>query len=212
MMNRINNLLFAVVTTTTLMFVSAYTVVLPEKGYKIGDYVTDFSLPNIDGKNLSLKDFTDAKGFILIFTCNTCPYAKAYEARIIELDKQFANKGFPVIAINPNDVSRQPGDSMEKMIKRAKDKGYTFPYLRDDSQEVTRTFGALKTPHAFVLNKENDDKIKIEFIGAIDNSPRSPNRVSETYVEDVVNALLSGETPKVREKKSIGCGIKWKNT
>lgn len=181
----------------------------PMPGYGVGDYAVDFNLPNIDGKMVSMADYGDAKGYVIIFTCNTCPYAKAYESRIIDLDKQYASKGFPVIAINPNDLKQQPGDSMEEMQKRASNKGYSFPYLRDDSQEVAKAFGATKTPHVYVLNKESSGKLKVEFIGAIDNSPNNASDVSEKYVEDAINALLSGEKPTVTEKRAIGCTIKW---
>lgn len=183
----------------------------PIAGYGVGDYAEDFELPNIDGKSVSLKDYKDANGFIVVFTCNTCPYAKAYESRIIELDKKFAGQGFPVIAINPNDIGQQPGDSMDEMKKRASDKGYTFPYLRDDSQEVAKNFGAKKTPHVYVLNKEKAGQYKIEFIGAIDNSPNNPDDVTERYVEDAIDAIQNGTAPKVTEKRAIGCTIKWKS-
>ncbi|WP_420317049.1 thioredoxin family protein [Ekhidna sp.] len=183
----------------------------PLAGYGVGDYAKDFKLPNVDGKMISMADYTDAKGFIVVFTCNTCPYAKAYESRILELDKKYADKGFPVIAINPNDITQQPGDSMDEMKKRANNKGYTFPYVRDDSQEVTKAFGATKTPHVYVLNKEAEGKYKVEFIGAIDNSPNDPSDVSETYVEDAINAVLSGSKPSVTQKRAIGCTIKWKS-
>ena len=180
-------------------------------GYEVGDFAKDFKLPNIDGKTVSLADYSSAKGFIVVFTCNTCPYANAYESRIIDLDKKYASKGFPVIAINPNDISQQPGDSMEKMKSRAEDKGYTFPYLRDDSQEVAKAFGATKTPHVYILNKEATDKYKVEFIGAIDDSPRDASDVSERYVEAAIDALLGGKKPQITEKRAIGCTIKWKS-
>ncbi len=179
-------------------------------GYEIGDLATDFKLPNVDGKEVSLSDYKDAKGFIVVFTCNTCPYAKSYEGRIIELDKKFAPKGFPVIAINPNDVSQQPGDSMDEMVKRSKDKGYTFPYLRDDSQEITSVYGATKTPHVYLLNKVSEAKYMVEYIGAIDDSPREPADVEERYVEDAIEALMRGDKPSVTSKRAIGCSIKWK--
>ncbi len=179
--------------------------------YEVGDYAADFSLKNIDGKTVSLANYSDAKGFIVVFTCNTCPYAKAYEERIISLDKKYATKGFPVIAINPNDIGKQPDDSMAKMQERATQKGYTFPYLRDDSQEVATTYGATKTPHVYVLSKEQSDKYKIEYIGAIDDSPREAEDVSEKYVENAVDALLAGKKPSVTNKRAIGCTIKWKD-
>ena len=180
-------------------------------GYGIGDTVSDFKLKSTSGEMVSMSDYEDAKGFIVVFTCNTCPYAKLYEQRIIDLDQKFSSKGFPVLAINPNDITKQPDDSMEKMAARAKDKNYTFPYLRDDSQEVARAFGASKTPHVYVLNKEANGKLKVEFIGAIDDSPRDASDVEKTYVEDAVNALLSGKKPTVKEEKAIGCTIKWKD-
>ncbi|MEQ6168122.1 MULTISPECIES: thioredoxin family protein [unclassified Ekhidna] len=183
----------------------------PLAGYGVGDYAEDFKLPNIDGKMVSMADYNNAEGFIVIFTCNTCPYAKAYESRIIDLDKKFASQGFPVIAINPNDVKQQPGDTMDEMKKRASNKGYTFPYLRDDSQQVAKAFGATKTPHVYVLNKEASGKYKVEFIGAIDDSPNDPTDVSETYVEDAIKAIKAGDKPAVTEKRAIGCTIKWKS-
>lgn len=181
------------------------------QGYEVGDYAMDFSLKNVDGKMVSLADYKNAKGFMVIFTCNTCPYAKAYEQRIIDLDKKFSAKEFPVIAINPNDVSQSSGDSMSEMVKRSNEKNYPFPYLRDDVQEVTAAYGASKTPHVFVLNKESAGKFKVEYIGAIDDSPREASDVSERYVEDAVNALLSGNKPEVKGKRAIGCTIKWKD-
>ena len=100
---------------------------------------------------------------------------------------------------------------MDEMKKRASDKGYTFPYLRDDSQEVAKNFGAKKTPHVYVLNKEKAGQYKIEFIGAIDNSPNNPDDVTERYVEDAIDAIQNGTAPKVTEKRAIGCTIKWKS-
>lgn len=204
----------------TIILVAGFAVVAaslfmnanpPSDGYQVGEYAKDFNLPNIDGKMISMADYEDAKGFIIIFTCNTCPFANAYESRIMELDKMYANKGFPVIAINPNDIKQKPDDRMEKMKERANSKGYTFPYVRDDSQEVAKAFGATKTPHTYVLNKEGNGKYKVEFVGGIDNSPNDPSDVSETYVEDAINALLSGNKPSVTEKRAIGCTIKWKS-
>jgi glutathione peroxidase-family protein len=207
-MKRTFILITGVLVVVAVLFMNASK---PEAGYGVGDYVSDFKLPNIDGKQVSLADYGSAKGFIVIFTCNTCPYAKAYESRIMALDTKYASKGFPVVAINPNDVEKQPGDSMDEMKKVSTKKGYTFPYLRDDSQEVAKAFGATKTPHVYLLNKEESGKYKVEFIGAIDNSPNDVSDVSETYVEDAINALLAGSKPKVTEKRAIGCTIKWKS-
>lgn len=197
------------IVTVAALFVSANDTV-PD-GYEVGDYAADFKLKNVDGAMVSLADYKDAKGFIVVFTCNTCPYAKLYEQRIIELDNKYKSKGFPVIAINPNDVTQQPGDSMEEMKQRATSKAYPFPYLRDDTQETTRMYGATKTPHLFVLNKENSEKLRVEYIGAIDDSPREEKDVKERYVESAVDALLAGQKPQITTKRAIGCTIKWKD-
>src|SRR5271154_4283255 len=122
-------------------------------GYEVGDNATDFRLKNVDGKMVSLADYRSAKGFIVIFDCNTCPYSKAYNGRIIALNKKYALQGFPVIAINANDPASSRGDSFEEMVKVAKEKDYDFPYLVDESQAVAKAYGATNTPHVFVLSK-----------------------------------------------------------
>lgn len=179
------------------------------KGYEVGDEAADFKLKNIDGKMVSLSDFKNAKGFIVVFTCNHCPYAKKYEDRIIELDKKYKDQGYPVIAINPNDPNVQPEDGYQQMIERAKQKGFTFPYLVDEGQKIYPQYGATKTPHVFVLKKENGKNI-VKYIGAIDNNYDNPNDVSEYYAQDAVNALIKGEPVKMTKTVAIGCTIKVK--
>jgi len=179
------------------------------KGYKVGDVAADFSLENIDNKKVSLADYKDAKGFIVIFTCNHCPYAKAYEDRILDLNKKYASQGYPVIAINPNDPAVQPEDSFQKMQERYKEKGFTFPYLFDEGQHVYPQYGATKTPHVFVLQKEEGKNI-VRYIGAIDNNYENADDVSERYVEDAVNALIAGQEIKTTSTVAIGCTIKVK--
>ena len=179
------------------------------KGYEVGDEATDFKLKNIDGKMVSLSDFKSAKGFIVVFTCNHCPYAKKYEDRIIELDKKYKAQGYPVIAINPNDPNAQPEDGYQQMVERAKHKGFTFPYLVDEGQKIYPQYGATKTPHVFVLKKENGKNI-VKYIGAIDNNYDNPNDVSEYYAQDAVNALIKEEPVKMTKTVAIGCTIKVK--
>jgi len=179
------------------------------KDYEVGDEAADFKLKNIDGKMVSLSDFKSAKGFIVVFTCNHCPYAKKYEDRIIELDKKYKAQGYPVIAINPNDPNVQPEDGYQQMIERAKQKGFTFPYLVDEGQRIYPQYGATKTPHVFVLKKENGKNI-VKYIGAIDNNYDNPNDVSEYYAQDAVNALIKGEPVKMTKTVAIGCTIKVK--
>lgn len=180
-----------------------------EGGYQIGDKVEDFSLKNIDGNFLSLESLKDAKGAIVVFTCNHCPYAKLYEQRIQDLDTKYASKGYPVIAINPNDPSLEPDDSFEGMVKRANEKKYTFPYLIDEGQKVYPKFGATKTPHTFVLSKK-DGGFYLEYVGAIDDNTKDGSKATAHFVEDAVDALLKGEKPATTETKAIGCTIKAK--
>lgn len=186
--------------------ISAFTI-NPSKGYKVGDEATDFSLKNIDDTMVSLADYSEAKGFIVVFTCNMCPYSVANEDRIIALDKKYKKKGFPVIAINPNDPEVSKGDSFEAMKVRAKEKGFTFPYLFDEGQEVYPKYGATKTPHVYILNKKKG-KLIVEYIGAIDDSSRNENNVKERFVENAVDALLKGEKPTKTDTRAIGCSIK----
>lgn len=185
------------------------SVTIFAEGYKIGDIARDFSLKNVDGKNVALADFKNAKGYIVVFTCNHCPFSKAYESRIIGLDKKYASLGYPVIAINPNDVKTVPEDSYDNMVALAKEKNYTFPYLYDESQQIASTYGAARTPHVFVIQKVNGNNV-VKYIGAIDNNADDANKVTAKFVENAVDALLAGKEIPLTETKAIGCTIKWK--
>ena len=176
-------------------------------GYEVGDIVQDFSLKNVDGKMVSMADYKDAKGFILTFTCNTCPYSVAYEDRLIALDKKYASKGYPVIAINPNNPEAKPDDSFEAMQTRAKEKGFTFPYMLDVGQKVYPVFGATRTPHMYVLAK-TDKGYQVKYIGAIDDNYKDASATTKHYIEDAVDALLAGKEVEVKTTKAIGCSIK----
>ena len=187
----------------------AFTAGTKMNNYEVGDAVSDFKLKNVDGKMVSLSDYESSKGVIVIFDCNTCPYSKAYNERIIALNSKYAPQGFPVITINPNNPDASPGDSYERMISLAKEKHYTFPYLSDPTQQTTKAFGASNTPHAFVLKNE-DVAFKVAYIGAIDNNVRDAALADKKYIEEAVNALLSGNAVATPKTKAIGCGIKWK--
>lgn len=178
-------------------------------GYNVGDKASDFKLKNVDGKLVSLADYKDAKGFIVTFTCNHCPFSVAYEDRIVALDKKYAAKGYPVIAINPNDAVAYPDDSFENMVVRAKEKGFTFPYLRDESQEIAKTYGALRTPHVYILQRSGSDLV-VKYIGAMDDNSENASAVTKKYVETALDELLKGEAVKTPFTKAIGCGVKWK--
>jgi|ERR1043165_1445084 peroxiredoxin len=181
----------------------------PEGGYKIGDEAADFKLINVDDKNVSLADFKDAKGFIVVFTCNHCPFSKKYEDRIIALDKKYKSLGYPVVAINPNDIAQHASDDFPEMKKRAKEKGFTFPYLRDESQVVATTYGAKVTPHVFILKREGNVPV-VKYIGAIDDNSDDAKAVKVKYVENAVDNLLAGKPVDPSFTKGIGCTVKWK--
>lgn len=199
-MKKVRLILFVVFAMTTNMFA---------QGYKIGDKAMDFRLKSTNENFVAMKDFTAAKGFIVVFTCNHCPFAKAYEQRILLLDAKYASKGFPVIAINPNDANREPEDSFENMQELAKERKYTFPYLVDETQDIAKTYGAARTPHVFVLKKE-DDGLVVKYIGAIDDNSDDATKVTKKYVEQAVDALLSNKPIATAETKAIGCTIKWR--
>ena len=191
------------------LFISCITSsLLLAEGYKVGDKATDFSLKNIDGHIISLKDFKDAKGFIIIFTCNHCPFSVAYEDRIIALDKKYKQVGFPVIAINPNDSTVVPSDSYSNMIVRAEEKNFPFPYLLDADQSITAAYGATRTPHVFLLQKKSG-KLIVRYIGAIDDNYEEPQNVTKHYLSDAIDALLDNKKPNPDFTKAIGCSIKY---
>ncbi|MBF9220655.1 thioredoxin family protein [Hymenobacter ruricola] len=174
-------------------------------GYQVGDKATDFKLKNVDGNMVSLADNKAAKGYIVVFTCNTCPFAKAYESRIIALNTKYAPLGYPVVAINPNDPAVAPGDSYADMQK----KKYAFPYLVDESQQVAKTYGATRTPHLYVLTRKGTDFV-VSYIGAIDDNSEDPKLVKTKYVENAMTEILAGKPATTNSTKAIGCTIKWK--
>jgi peroxiredoxin len=185
------------------------TILSAAEPYKAGDVVADISLKNVNGKMVSFSQFSDARGFIVVFACNTCPVVKKYQQRIIDLHSQFNAKGYPVIEINSNDKNVSPGDSFEEMQKFARDKGFDFQYLYDESQQVAKLWGATNTPHVYVLSKKGD-KLVVEYTGAIDNNADDPDKADKKYVVDAVNALIKDQPVPVKGTKAIGCSIKWR--
>jgi peroxiredoxin len=182
----------------------------PEGGLKVGDKAADFKLKNIDGKEVSLSgNFKDTKGVIVVFTCNHCPFAKKYEDRVIALDKKYKGLGYAVVAINPNDPVKSPEDSYDNMKKRSKEKGFTFPYLFDETQATALAYGATNTPHIYILQKAGSDFV-VKYIGAIDDNSDDAKAVKEKYAEEALDALLAGKPVATTKTKAIGCTIKWK--
>lgn len=180
-----------------------------DKGYAIGDAVVDFKLKSTSGGITSMAENRSVKGYIIVFTCNHCPFSKAYESRVMALDKKYASLGYPVLAINPNDPAAYEEDTFENMQTVAKSKGYTFEYLQDETQNVARAFGAARTPSAYVVKREGD-KFTMQYIGGIDDNSQDANGVTKRYIEDAVNNLLAGKPVVVNMTKSVGCAIKWK--
>lgn len=176
-----------------------------DQGIKIGDKAPDFNLPSVDGKNYSLSDFKGKSVLIVMFTCNHCPYVQAYEERFIALQNEFKEKGVTLIGINSNDDKNYPEDSFENMVKRAEDKGYNFPYLRDKSQKVAHAYGATHTPHLFVFDEER----KLRYTGKIDDNWREPDKVKERFLRDAILALHEKKKINNPETYAIGCTIKW---
>jgi peroxiredoxin len=176
---------------------------------KAGDTAPDFKLKNVDGKEVSFASFPKAKGYIVVFTCNTCPYAIGYEQRIIDLDNKFRPQGYPVIAINPNDPEASKADTYEKMQELARSKKYPFPYLFDAGQKITDQYGAKHTPHLFIVSKTAKGNV-VEYVGAIDNDPEGNNAQKTKYAEDVIAALKSNQKPAITQTKEIGCTVKRK--
>jgi glutathione peroxidase-family protein len=179
-------------------------------GYQIGDAVANFRLKNVNGNMVSLMDFNNVKGVVVIFTSNHCPFAKAYEDRIIALNSKFASQGFPVIAINPSDPGTYQDDTFEKMKERSAAKNYGYPYLVDDSQQTAKVFGAGRTPQAYVLQKSGA-KFTVRYIGMIDDNPQDPAGVTKLYVDEAVSNLIGNKPVVTTITKPVGCAIKWKN-
>ncbi|MEJ5351982.1 MAG: thioredoxin family protein [Melioribacteraceae bacterium] len=173
---------------------------------KIGSPAPNFNLPAVDGNSYSLDSFKDKEALIVIFSCNHCPYVRAYEDRIIQIQNDYKDK-LQIVAINSNDTTNYPEDSFEEMIKRAKEKNFNFPYLRDESQEVAKAYGATHTPEIFLFDKER----KLAFHGKIDDNWQEPSKVKTPYLRNAIEELLANKPISVPETFTIGCTIKWKN-
>jgi peroxiredoxin len=213
-MVRIDKCVVAVV-LILLMAGVGWTAPYRPKTLEIGARAPDFDLPSVDGRNYSLADFADSKILVVIFTCNHCPTAQAYEERIKKLTADYKDKGVAVVAISSNDPCAlrldemawsDVGDSFEDMKIRAKDKEFNFPYLYDgDTQKVAKAYGPVTTPHTFIFDKE----WKLRYVGRIDSSEwrEKPNAVHDA--RNVIDALLAGQRVRVKKTKTFGCSIKW---
>jgi len=184
---------------------SSSPVAVGSVGLPLGSTAVDFQFKGVDGKIHSLKSFADQKALAIVFSCNHCPYVQAYEARMVQLQRDYLPKGASLVAINSNDDEGYPEDSFENMITRSKEKGFNFPYLRDETQEVARKYGAICTPHIFLYNQQR----VLSYKGRIDDN-RNPTDVKSHDLRNAIDAVLSGKTPAVPETRPFGCSIKWK--
>jgi len=175
-------------------------------GLALGSPAIDFHLKSVDGRPYGLRDFADRKALVVVFSCNHCPYVRDYEDRMVALQRDYSGRGVTLVAINSNDDHNYPEDSYEKMIERSKDKGFNFPYLRDETQEIALKYGAICTPHIFAFDQQRT----LQYKGRIDDN----RNVAEAKTHDLRNALdsiLAGHKPSVQETRPFGCSIKWKN-
>jgi hypothetical protein len=181
----------------------------PALALTIGDRApaADVRMKNVDGRGLTIKEVAGAKGTLVIFSCNHCPWVKAWEQRLVELGNAYPTKGIGVIVVNPNDPAAYPGDSFEAMVERAREKGYRFPYVMDTTSGVGRAFGATKTPEAFLFDATG----ALVYHGAIDDNAEDAAKVTKRYLRDALDAVAAGSRPAVAESKAIGCSIKLRN-
>ena len=186
---------------------------------KLGSPAPDFHLPATDGTNYSLESFKNAKGLTIVFTCNHCPYAKAAWPILIKLSEEFKEKGIEFVGINPNDETQYPEDSFDIMKQRVSDWKINFSYLRDESQQAARAYGAVCTPDIYVY----DNNRKLYYRGRINNNWPPVEKTDDTWqtkqstketkeeLKNALNLLLAGQLPPKNQSPSIGCSIKWKN-
>jgi peroxiredoxin len=177
-------------------------------GLNIGDKApsTTVKMKNVDGSDVSIANVASKQGTLVMFSCNHCPFVKAWQGRIASIGNAAKAKGIGVIIINPNDPTDYPEDSYAEMQKRAKDLGFTFPYVVDATSDVARAFGATHTPEAFLFDKDG----KLVYHGAIDDS-KEADQVTAHFLQDAINAALAGKAVPVAETKAIGCSIKFRS-
>ena len=172
----------------------------------IGDKAISFKLPGVDDKIHALDEYAGKDGIAVVFSCNHCPYVRAWEDRMVQIQSDYASRGMQLVAINANDETKYQDDSFPRMKERAREKKFNFPYLRDGTQEAARAYGAERTPEVFLF----DRNLILQYHGAIDDNYDNPSNVKEHYLRNALDALLVGKSPKVAETKAVGCTVKWK--
>jgi peroxiredoxin len=174
---------------------------------ELGERAPDFDLPGVDGRNYSLADFADAKLLIVVFSCNHCPFVVGSEDRMNRFCAEYRPRGVEMIAINSNETEGHPTDSFEHMVQRAQERGFAFPYVRDESQEAALAYGALRTPHFYVFDADRT----LRYTGRMDDNPREPGQETTHELAGAVDDLLAGRDVAVPLTNPIGCNVKWKD-
>jgi peroxiredoxin len=176
----------------------------------LGSPAPDFDLPGVDGKRRSLASFAGCRVLVVAFSCNHCPYVIGCEERMSRFCLAYDAKGVAFVAINSNEADNHPTDSFEHMVERARERNFPFPYLRDESQDVARAYGALRTPHFYAFERTPDNQWMLRYTGRMDNNPREPGKETTHELRDAVDAVLEGRKPPVELTNPIGCNVKWK--
>ena len=174
---------------------------------QIGEKAPDFDLPGVDGNDHGLSDYAGASALVVVFTCNHCPYAIGCEDRLIALYDDYSGRGVRLVCVNSNETDNHPTDSFEHMVTRAREKGFSFDYLRDESQEVARAYGALRTPHFFLFDGDG----KLSYTGRMDDNPRDAAGASTNELRDALDSVLAGREVAMALTNPLGCNVKWKD-
>ncbi len=195
--------------TIFMAVMSVFALSAQAAGPNPGDAAPPFTLKNVDEKMVGLSDYADKKAIVVVFTCNHCPFAKAYEQRLIDLQKEYADDGIQFVLINPNDPKKQPEDSFAKMQKRAAERSYPFPYVYDETQAIAKAYGAARTPEVYLVSPES----KVVYRGRIDDNTELA-QVKKRDLKDALDLFLAGTPDKITEKstKAFGCTIKWRES
>lgn len=165
-----------------------------------------FDLPGVDGRNHTLEEYADASVLVLVQSCNHCPYVIAWQARINDLQREYADRGVRIVAISSNDAAAYPADSFEAMVEHAREAGYVFDYVYDESQEIGRALGSERTPEAFVFDADR----RLVYHGAVDDN-RDESLATTHYLHDAIEAALAGEAPTIADTPPVGCTVKWRS-
>jgi peroxiredoxin len=172
----------------------------------LNERTPDFALDGVDGAVHTLADYADADVLVLVQWCNHCPYVIGWEERLNEIQRDYAGRDVRIVAVNSNEVERQPADSFDLMVERARDRGFVFDYLYDPEQTVAHALGAERTPEVFAFDRER----RLVYHGAIDDN-RDDTAVDRRYLRDALDAVLGGDEPSVTETPPVGCTVKWRD-